>query len=41
MLIFLLYCIAKITTPYDRQVDDEEQLRYISEYQKIPPVEKR
>lgn len=33
-LIFLLSCAARVKTPYDQIVDDQQQLLFLSQYKK-------
>ena len=32
LISFALYCCACNTTPYDREVDDEQQMQFLREY---------
>jgi len=32
LFLFPLYCCLHVTTPYDRQVDDEQQEAFITNY---------
>ena len=32
LVAFALYCCACNTTPYDREVDDEQQMEYLRQY---------
>lgn len=32
LVAFALYCCACNTTPYDREVDDEQQMEYLHQY---------
>ena len=32
LIAFILYCCVCNTTPYDRDVDDEQQMEYLRQY---------
>lgn len=35
---FILWCILHVASQYDQMVDDEEQMKFIEEYQKNHPT---
>lgn len=34
IILFILYCLISNTSTFDRQIDDEQQLKFLREYKK-------